>query len=700
MRHFCLELERSRKIRRNNRTNEFKSLLVFLVLLFLLVLPLLPILSAHARDVTDRFRHELWYLDQISAPAAWELETGTRETIVAVLDAGFDLDHEDLVNQYWINNDELASNEKDDDHNGYEDDILGWDFVDNDPDPWPDVSGTVNDSVASHGTVIAGVIGATANNGLGIAGINWDVRIMPLRVLNSDGSGSTKDVRQAIIYAVENGADVINLSFTFSQTDDSLRETVEWAHEQGVVIVAAVGNGNTDTDIQSIFPACFDREIGRNVVIGVAATDKNDQKAAFSNFGTLCTDIAAPGVDIFASVYHDKNVLAFATSYSSPWEGTSIAAPMVSGAAALLRSSYPSLTPDQVRNALKLSVDPVQETSLEARKRLGAGRLNVARAIEYASVFAGNGGSSFSGRSKSFSESFVVAQGRGAQPLVRRVNGQGDILAQFDAYHPEFLGGVRLAVGDVDGDSEEEIITGAGPGGGPQVRIFDLQGNLEGQFFAFEEGDRLGIFVAAGDVNGDGLDEILVSSDAGGSGQVRIFNRHGHLKGSFFPLGRTDAGVHMAVGNIDEDPESEILSTQAHAGNGIVTIHDGTGRYIRSFTAFDGTNGSLSLTSTDLDADGMEEMIVATGMGDIPEVGVYNQSGSLLQSWFVFPLEYRGGVQVAAGDIDGNGVKEIYVSPLERGGPQVRIFNSNAKLIGGFFVFDPEARFGASVAIY
>lgn len=659
-----------------------------------------PFFSLSARDVTDRFRGELWYLDKMAAPAAWDIETGSEETIVAVLDAGFDLDHEDLAGQYWHNDDEVGGSKTDDDGNGYEDDVMGWDFVDGDPDPSPDVDGEISDTVASHGTVIAGIIGATANNGLGISGINWDVRIMPLRVLNEFGAGSTMDVRRAIVYAVENGADVINLSFTFTQTDERLRETIEWAYDQGVVVVAAIGNGGVDTDVTPIYPACFDVEVGKNIVIGVAATDQNDHKADFSNFGTTCTDIAAPGVDVFASVYHDATDLAFITAYASPWEGTSIAAPMVSGAAALLRSAFPSLTPDQVRNALKLSVDPVAETSLEARLRLGAGRMNLARALEDASTFAGKGNRGSSQSSVRSPESFVVAQAEGSEPVVRRLNGRGEILAEFQAYHPDFRGGVRLAMGDVDGDGEVEIVTGAGPGGGPQVRIFDLDGNVEGQFFAFDEGGRQGIFVASGDINGDGVDEILVTSDQGGTGQVRIFNRYGHLKGAFFPLGRTQEAVRVVLGNMDNDPEAEVISTFSQGGDGIVFIHDGTGRYKDSFSALGGEVGSLNVASVDMDADGNDEVVVASGQGYAPRVGVYNVSGNLLQEFLGFPNDFRGGVEVAAGDIDGNGIPELYVSPSQQGGPHVRIFNAQGELIGGFFAFDAQNRFGAAVAIY
>ncbi len=645
----------------------------------------------------DRFEDELWYLDQISLDQA-EIKTELSPTIVAVLDAGFDFDHEDLKGQYWVNTDETAGDQSDDDGNGYEDDVRGWDFVDNDPEPSPDTTPPIRDSVVSHGTVIAGIIAAKANNGIGIRGIAPEAKIMPLRVLNRDGGGSTVDVRRAVRYAVENGADVINLSINFTTSDQRLRETLEWAHEQGVIIVGAIGNGNIDTDLTPVYPACYDGEIGKNIVIGVGASDRLDKKAEFSNFGSTCVDLVAPGVDIFATVYHEASQLLLSTAYASPWEGTSLAAPIVSGAAALLRGMYPSITPDQVRNVLKLSVDPIKETSLEARKRLGAGRLNIAKALEVAKIVVAGPHTSVASRDVS-PTSFVIAQAHGSSPLVRRYDGRGTVLADFYAYNKAFTGGVRVAMGDVDGDGELDIVTGAGPGGGPQVRVFDLDGRPKRQFFAFDEGGRGGIYVATGDTNGDGIDEIIVTADRDSTGQVRIFNQHGHLKGSFFPLGRTNAALAVSVANLDDDPEEELLISARSESTGMVWVYDGTGVYVRSFMALNGEVDSLTTTAADLDGDDVLEILVASGPGHSPRVSVYNQQGVLLHTFLAFVENFTGGVSVAVGDIDNNGQKEIYTAPLSGGGPQVRIFDQELDLIGGFFTFDQGNRYGTFVSM-
>ena len=651
-----------------------------------------------ATTTNDRFADELWYLDQVRAPAAWEMTTGNSDVIVAVLDAGFDLDHEDLVDVFWRNEREIPGDGLDNDGNGFEDDVQGWDFVDGDGEPWPNTDNVLSDSVISHGTVISGLIGAEANNGLGIAGLAHGVQIMPLRILDENGAGTTTNVRRAVVYAVENGADVINLSFVSSAPDERLHETLEWAHDQGVVVVAAVGNGNVDTDVQPMYPACADTLIGRNVVIGVAASTREDQKADFSNYGTSCVDITAPGTNVFGAVYHESDNFFFSTSYGSPWEGSSMAAPMVSAGAALLRSAFPSLTPDQIRNALKLSVDPVAEGSLEARKRLGAGRLNVSRALEMATVFAGVGSGGNFDRQVNPSGSLVVAQGAGSGSMVHRFDDHGTFLDGFSAYPEGFLGGVSLAMGDVTGDGAEEIVTGAGPSGGPQVRIFDLNGHVVGQFFAFDEGDRGGIRVATGDVNGDGVEEILVTPIRSATGQVRIFNRHGHLKGSFFPFDRTEQPLFISAGDVDDDDDDEIVVTKLSGGEGQARVFDGSGRYVRSIQVDSGVVSGLTSTVVDVNGDGMNDVVLASTDHD-PVVWAYSQTGQELLEFFAYPLHYQGGIHISGADVDGDGSVELFVTPLS-GGPQVRVFNGRGELIGQFFAVDGVNRYGAVVSIW
>lgn len=658
-----------------------------------------PFFALRAQITNDTFVDEQWHLEKLDIQSAWQETMGSTDVIVAILDAGFDLDHEDLASQYWKNNGEIPNNKKDDDNNGYEDDTIGWDFVDSDPDPSPIITEQFNDTIVSHGTAIAGIIGAETENGIGIAGINQKISLMPLRILNEKGAGSSYDVRQAIEYAVKNGAQIINLSFTSDQADLSLGKTIAWAVEQGVTFVAAVGNGNRDVNTKPSYPACYDLLLGKEIVLGVAAVDKSDLKATFSNFGEKCADVSAPGTNIFSSVYNDPSNLLTSTSYGSPWEGTSIAAPMVAAVAALLKARYPSLTPEQIRLSIKLSVDPVKETALEARKRLGAGRVNAFRALQTAKVFATGQNIESLSTNKNHSTTFVVAEGPGTEPIVRRFDSHGNEALSFLAYNKNFRGGVSVAMADVTGDGKEEIITGARKGGGPQVRVFDIAGNLISQFFAYDPSDRKGIIVSAGDVNADGISEIFVVSESAGTGDVRMFNRHGQLQGLIRPFGLVDVPIRLAVSNVDDDTSNEIIFLLTKNDEPIIRITDGDGSYVRQFYL---SKDSIiqSIASADADGDGENEIIVGSGSKSAPFIEMYSPTGERESFFLSYQPSFRGGVNVCSGDIDQNGRAEIYTTPISNGGPQIRMFESNGQIIGGFFAFNSKNRFGATCAIW
>jgi serine protease len=292
----------------------------------------------------------------IDAPEAWNTTTGSRSIIVGVIDTGIDYNHPDLAANIWRNTREIAGNGIDDDANGFRDDIRGWDFRNNDADPFDD---------NAHGTHVAGIIGAVGNNGVGVTGVAWNVQLMPLKFLGADGSGSTSSAVSAINYAVANGAKILNNSWGGGGFSQALNDAVARARAAGVIFVAAAGNEANNNDTRPSYPA----NIAVDNVLSVAATDSSDRLASFSNFGATTVDIAAPGVGILSTTPNN--------TYSS-FSGTSMATPFVAGAAALVWSANPSLTYSQVIGRLTSSVDVIPGL---AGKVSTSGRLNVNRAL-------------------------------------------------------------------------------------------------------------------------------------------------------------------------------------------------------------------------------------------------------------------------------------------------------------------------------
>jgi len=294
----------------------------------------------------------------IDAPAAWDVSTGDQGLVVAVLDSGTDVDHEDLAANLWVNPDEIPGNGADDDGNGFIDDVHGWDFGNDDNNPDDDIS-----VCAGHGTHTAGTVGAKGNNGIGVTGVNWDVTIMPLkiftRVLGVFCLTNDADIIAAIEYAADKGVRVSNNSYGGGGFNQAVFDAIQASDS---VFVAAAGNngGNNDTNPQ--FPASYDLDN----VVSVAATDHNDALASFSNFGTASVDLGAPGVDILSTQPDDRYQLL---------SGTSMASPHVAGAVALQMAADVSLTNNEVRWRILNSVDPA------GLPVATGGRLNAASAL-------------------------------------------------------------------------------------------------------------------------------------------------------------------------------------------------------------------------------------------------------------------------------------------------------------------------------
>jgi thermitase len=295
----------------------------------------------------------------INATAAWDITNGSSSVIVAVVDTGVLYTHGDLSANIWTNPGEITGNGIDDDHNGYIDDIHGWNFVTNTSDPLDD---------NGHGTHVSGTIGAIGNNAIGVTGVNWHVKIMALKAFNAAGSGFTSDAVSAILYANANGASVISNSWSGSGFDQALKDAID---ASPAVVVCAAGNIDQqhlqpNNDLVPQYPASF---TSANI-ISVAATDQNDLLASFSHFGLVSVDLAAPGVNIWSTV----NV---AGQYGV-MSGTSMATPHVSGVAALVKSVNPTLTSVQIKNIILSSVDA--RGSLSGLVSTG-GRLDAYRAV-------------------------------------------------------------------------------------------------------------------------------------------------------------------------------------------------------------------------------------------------------------------------------------------------------------------------------
>ncbi|MFH2136229.1 MAG: S8 family serine peptidase [Patescibacteria group bacterium] len=564
--------------------------------------------------------------------------------MIAILDSGVDIDHPDLASNIWVNPGEVANDGVDNDGNIYVDDVNGWDFVAGDNNPRPDFKEWwYTKEGIDHGTIVAGVAASVGNNSRGTAGVAWEAKIMPIRVLDSAGSGDVLTVIEGIDYAVEKGVDVINLSFIGSGFSKSLFLALERAYKAGIVVVAAVGNyagAGKNLDEEPLYPVCYYGGDGENIVIGVAATDKDDKKAQFSNYGTKCVDVSAPGVDIWGTVAYNPGLPEFTELYSGGWSGSSVAAPIVAGTAALIKSLNPNLGVPEIRNLLTVNADNIDHLNPDYVGKLGKGRLNIGRTIEAAYLTMES--SPFSLRKGDI----LVAPTSALKPEVKMFKEDSSFLKSFLAYTDKFLGGVSLTSGDLSGDGNGEIVTGAGPGGGPHVRIFRQDGTPIGGFMAYTTTFRGGVNVAVGDVDGDGRADIVTTPGNGSESMIKVFDSKGNLNTQFLAFEKEyNNGVRLAVGDIDGDKVAEIAVSKM-SGSGEVRVY---GQYMTlklKFSPFANLAGGVTLTLGDLDGDKVSEIIVGAGPGGGPHIKVYNSKGNLRGEFFAFGQDFRGGVNV------------------------------------------------------
>jgi len=293
----------------------------------------------------------------IDADGAWEISTGSPDILIGVVDSGIDETHPDLTAAVWTNPGEIPGNGLDDDANGYVDDVHGYDFLEGDNTP-QDENG--------HGSHVSGIIGAVSDNGLGIAGVAWRVKLLPLKFLNENNSGPTTAAITAIEYAIDSGVDLINASWGSTSFSQALADVIATAGLEGILFIASAGNSSSDNDLYPHYPSSYELDN----IISVASTDHNDKLSSFSNWGVRTVDLAAPGTAIYSTLPD--------TGYGA-MSGTSMAAPFVSGALVLARAVFPQMTASELKTQLLTGVDLKADlVGLIA----SAGRLNALALIE------------------------------------------------------------------------------------------------------------------------------------------------------------------------------------------------------------------------------------------------------------------------------------------------------------------------------
>ncbi|MFN8417383.1 MAG: S8 family serine peptidase [Cytophagaceae bacterium] len=298
-----------------------------------------------------------WNLPKINASQAWDFTTGSSK-VIAIVDDAVRLTHEDLAANIWNNPLEIAGNGIDDDGNGYIDDVNGYDVADDDNNPM--TPATATNSEFTHGTHCSGIAAGVTNNGVGIASIGFNNKIMAVKCKpSSDLGGSLPYAYTGLAYAIDAGADVISMSWGGYYYSATYQLLFDVAYDAGIVCVAAAGNSDTDVPM---YPASY------NHVISVAATNQNDIKASFSNYGSTI-DVSAPGVNIYSTLAGSNNAYGMLS-------GTSMACPLVSGLCALMLSYNPLLTPDELERCLKDNATNIDNLNPSYTGLLGAGRID------------------------------------------------------------------------------------------------------------------------------------------------------------------------------------------------------------------------------------------------------------------------------------------------------------------------------------
>lgn len=608
--------------------------------------------SAFAFVPDDPFA-EQWAYEKIGAYRAWDITTGSNDIVVAIIDNGFDANHPDLAPNVWVNVDEIPDNGIDDDANGYIDDVYGWDFVskdrngdgersaqerkgDNNPVPGSDEVDLGDDKERiHHGTVVAGLIGGVGDNRLYGAGIAWDIQLMNLRYIDNDGIGSFARLDEAIRYAVDNGAHIINLSLVGPEWSAKLSEAVDYAYDNNVLIVAAAGNDRLDMTEDERYPVCADasEEGEKEKVIGVSAIMENRRLAPFSNIGFSCIDIAAPGVNLSSTLLYAPDD-DYEEAYGENWNGTSFAAPLVSGVAALVKSIQPTWSVDQLVNALtkSTSVTPGSDPDLY-QTFFGSGLIQADKAVAYALSEDGALDPTYLSL---ISELFAIYDNGHVGPLtdnqdffqnVSSMNRVDDATSYKDGNNHRFV--------TTHFNEQEGLVT---------ISFFDSEWLLVRSWTVESNGP---LDVVVGDVTGSSNEEVVLVPTTRSTVIAYVYNKFGRIVKEL-----TQESVHegatVALGSVQEDGKSPmyILLTDSNAGYDVYQYNADLDVEKRLELVFPASEvPSLAVGSF---KDGEEDRIViGAPANSLPYLGIYQIDGTFVNTFFSDSPIMTSGVDVA-----------------------------------------------------
>jgi hypothetical protein len=366
----------------------------------------------------------------------------------------------------------------------------------------------------------------------------------------------------------------------------------------------------------------------------------------------------------------------------------------VSGTVALIKSKNHSLGNDEIINYLLNNADEIDSLNNDYLGKIGRGLLNVNRTLLAVAGVAE--------KTPAAMARLVVGPSSNFNSEINLIDSINKLIRyQFSAFDSTFRGGVSIATGDVDGDGIIDIIISPLSGVSPQIKIFDRLGNLKKQFFAFDKDFLGGVNVATADLNSDGIKEILAAPASGGGPQIKVFDGNGKLRLQFFAFDKKfKGGVNLAAGDVDNDGREEIIAAPGQGTYPFIRLFNNKGELKEQFFAFSRSfRGGVKIATADLNRDGIKEILAAPASGGGPQVKIFDDLGRTRLQFFAFDQNFQGGVNIAAGDVDNDGWEEIIAGAGKGGAPHVRIFDKEGNLRMQFYAYNRNFRGGINLAV-